>query len=169
VQPAPPQTTDANFVGGSHEGPHLVTVIVPTQVESTETRVITVWPTDGPSMYSSPSQLKARAMADIERKRQNGQEAETTETSGLDDQKEISVASSITSAPSLAQADISSGHTVSDIPFANSSNALETLLSRRSLLFLTLVTFASGLMTPRPVVQLIAFLLIVFSQRMDWL
>jgi hypothetical protein len=109
-------------------------------------------------------------MADIERKRQNDQEAETTETSGIDDQKEISVASSITSAPSLARADVPTGHTVSDIPFANSSNALDTLLSRRSLLFLTLVTFASGLIIPsRPVVQLIAFLLIVFSRRMDWL
>lgn len=121
-------------------------------------------------MYSSPSQVKARAMADDEVKRQNSQEAERTETSGLDDQKEISAASSTTSTPSLARADVPSGQTVSDMSFVNSNDAIDTLFSGRFLLFLILLTFGSGLLiSPDPEIRIIAFLLIMFSRLMEWL
>ncbi|KAF5564441.1 hypothetical protein FNAPI_2149 [Fusarium napiforme] len=59
AQPGPPQPTGLNAVGGAHEGPQVIT------------------PTNGPSMYSSPSQLKERAMADIERRQENGEELGT--------------------------------------------------------------------------------------------
>ncbi|KAF5619489.1 hypothetical protein F52700_11772 [Fusarium sp. NRRL 52700] len=59
AQPGLPQPTGPNAVGGAHEGPQVIT------------------PTNGPSMYSSPSQLKKRAMADIERRQENGQELDT--------------------------------------------------------------------------------------------
>ncbi|KAM0355723.1 hypothetical protein ACHAPU_000109 [Fusarium lateritium] len=42
AKPSSPQPTDSAIVGGPHGGPHLVTVIVPTQIESTKTKVITV-------------------------------------------------------------------------------------------------------------------------------
>ncbi|KAF4338473.1 hypothetical protein FBEOM_7618 [Fusarium beomiforme] len=41
VQAGPPQPTDSNSVGG-HEGPQVITVIMPTQIESTATKVMTV-------------------------------------------------------------------------------------------------------------------------------
>ncbi|KAF5969723.1 hypothetical protein FCOIX_10765 [Fusarium coicis] len=59
TQPGPPQPTGPNGVGGTHEGPQVIT------------------PTNGPSMYSSPSQLKERAMSDIKRRQENGQELDT--------------------------------------------------------------------------------------------
>ncbi|KAJ4091695.1 hypothetical protein NW756_005901 [Fusarium oxysporum] len=42
VQSRPPQPTDSNAVGRAHEGPQVITVIIPTQVESTATKVMTV-------------------------------------------------------------------------------------------------------------------------------
>ncbi|KAM0249647.1 hypothetical protein ACHAP5_002774 [Fusarium lateritium] len=108
-------------------------------------------------------------MADIERKRQNGQEAEATETSGLGDQKEISVASSTTSTSLLARADVPSGQAVSGMSFVNSNDASASLLSCRFLIFLAFLTFASGLLTSsHPELRLIAFPSIMFTRWIGW-
>ncbi|KAF5679533.1 hypothetical protein FDENT_8681 [Fusarium denticulatum] len=119
AQPRPPQPTGPNAVGGAHEGPQVIT------------------PTNGPSMYSSPSQLKERAMADIERRQENGQELDTP---GND----IPAQPAPASAASAVQAGLPTESGMPEPSFVVSNDSTRSHdYSRASLTFAVLVVFVA--------------------------
>ncbi|ENH71024.1 hypothetical protein FOC1_g10008395 [Fusarium oxysporum f. sp. cubense race 1] len=98
---------------------------------------LTNLPTNGPSMYSSPSQLKERAMADIEQRQENGQELDTP---GND----ISVLPAAASAASVAQADLPTESGMPEPSFVVSNDSTRAHgYSRTSLTFAALVVFVA--------------------------
>jgi hypothetical protein len=88
-------------------------------------------------MYSSPSQLKERAMADIEQRQENGQELDTP---GND----ISALPAAASAASVAQADLPTESGMPEPSFVVSNDSTRAHgYSRTSLTFAALVVFVA--------------------------
>jgi hypothetical protein len=88
-------------------------------------------------MYSSPSHLKERAMADIERRQENGQENDTA----ADD---IPALPSAASAASVVQADIPTQSGMPEPSFVISSDSTKAQRpSQSSIIFPILVVFVA--------------------------